>query len=871
MKGYVKKGIRNFKVLLEKYWKKILMVVGIFITLAVLLVQGIRTGDNFSGIETWDDQRSTLWPVLASMVITMLGSLITTYVFLKEALDRTVDEKPYYGVVINEYRTRIMKHLWRYLVAIFILMAFVIIMYSVFYFGKIRTNKRFRIIIVALYVISMVYSGVVLRKCIDINKGLFTTAKQLIKARTAKSRELLQMKPEKIREIHEETVGQDERMEKWLQVELRDASYSMDKEKFVSRFSEWERFLMLLLEDSKGFLKEKSITERITTAVMDGMKIFEQDEDMEKQDANANGWSMGAYQKIRSYQEKNYIGKEMFCSMAMLLSEYRDLLKVQMETGQNERTVFYIEDASNELAGLFALFILELSTNVFRILPKIEIFLPAGRFQCANFYNTRFENSAFRSASFKDSVFSRSKISNSNFGMALFQNCEFFSVDSRNCSMSNVLFDLCNLRESIFEDVDFTGAYVKKCNLEKAVFHDCILSNMEIEESKFYQNNFTNSKIWNITLRDIPGETFRECDFSDSDISNVRICIKKEKRKWKSPDRAHTLESRKYLEFLAKEDIADSFWSDQETITDIRTAVNDFQLGGRFFRGFRIEGEIREKKRNRTRCVWSDVEEEAVIIVCESVFKNAKIRDARFYRVNLDQSVFTYADMKGAYFLSVHMPGCILDGANLRESLLWAVNLQSAVLTDAILFKAVCKMVNFEDAALSKIHASKAEMFYCSFERSDCSGIDLTKALIDNCSFRDAILTNGELTDARFCSVDFENCIADGMLSAYSIFTECTLRNAYLKESCFNYTVFRACDFSLANFNDSTVTNVEFHDCNFEESNFRRTCFVNAYFSGNMKMKAELFDGCTFIRPKFMGSNKGFEEELRARNTAIIE
>ena len=38
-----------------------------------------------------DDQRSTLWPLLITLIATMLGSLITSYVFLKEALDRTSD------------------------------------------------------------------------------------------------------------------------------------------------------------------------------------------------------------------------------------------------------------------------------------------------------------------------------------------------------------------------------------------------------------------------------------------------------------------------------------------------------------------------------------------------------------------------------------------------------------------------------------------------------------------------------------------------------------------------------------------------------------------------------------------------------------
>lgn len=872
MKGYVKKGIRDVKGFLNRHWKNVFIVSGICIVVLLFVAMGVRAEESFSDIETWDDQRATLWPLLASMVVTMLGSLITTYVFLKEALDRTVDEKPYYGVVIHEYRSKIMRHLWWYSVATFMLMALVIIMYTVLYFWNIRISKRIRMIVVVLYGLSMVYSGVVLRKCININAGLFSVVKKLIKRRAEEFRKFAESKSDvNIREIHRQIAGDKERMEQWLQVEpLNTFHYGVGKKEFVNRFSEWERFLMLLVEEGQGALKQKPLDERIKAAVLDGMKIFEAN-DIERQDAESNGWSEGAYKKIKTYQESQYISKDEFCKIAILLSEYRDLLKVEMEIDPNETVMFYAEDGSEELAGLFAFFVLELSINVFRILPKIEIFLPAGRFQCVNFYNTRFENSAFRSASFTDSVFSRSKLFNSNFGMALFKDCEFFSVDSRNCSLSNVKFDSCSLKEAIFEDVDFTGTYLENCDLEKAVFHECIFSNMEVKGVKFYQNNFTNSKIWNILSYDVREQKLQECNFSDSDLYNIRFYVSKETRRMTGWKKEYTLENRKYLEFLGREDIADFFWSKQGGNADIWTAVKDFKLGGGFFRGDRLQGKMGEKKTSKEKSIWSCIEEEAVMLFQESVFKNAKMRDAKFYRVNLDQSIFSQADMKEAYLLSVHMSGSILDGANLRESLFWAVNLQNAVLTDAILFKTMCKMVNFEDAGLRNLHASKAKICYCSFERSDCSCIDLTKAQVSDSSFRDVILTNAELTDARFQSVDFENCIADGMLSAYSIFNECTLRNAYLRESCFNYTVFRACDFGMANFNDSTVTNVEFHDCNFEESNFRGTCFVNAYFSGNMQMTPEIFEGCRFIRPRFAGSDTSFEESLKNLGIVIIK
>lgn len=61
----------------------------------------------------WSDFRTVLIPIIVSVVITLLGCLITTYIFLKEALDRVGDQKPYAVEVIGRYRKKtIHRLLW---------------------------------------------------------------------------------------------------------------------------------------------------------------------------------------------------------------------------------------------------------------------------------------------------------------------------------------------------------------------------------------------------------------------------------------------------------------------------------------------------------------------------------------------------------------------------------------------------------------------------------------------------------------------------------------------------------------------------------------------------------------------------------------
>ena len=125
----------------DKKRSKLKVTVTIIVVFAVAVaVIFLISEEKFDEInKVYDDQRSTLWPVLITLIATMLGSLITSYVFLKEALDRTSDEKTYYSVVIREYRDKTMRSLWLYMLTSIALMGIVIFLYSMFYFVTYRS------------------------------------------------------------------------------------------------------------------------------------------------------------------------------------------------------------------------------------------------------------------------------------------------------------------------------------------------------------------------------------------------------------------------------------------------------------------------------------------------------------------------------------------------------------------------------------------------------------------------------------------------------------------------------------------------------------------------------------------------------------
>ncbi len=827
-----------------------------------------------------DDQRSTLWPLLVSLIIAMVGSLITTYVFLKSALDRTADEKPYFLAVIRKYREETVKKLWRYTVFSLVLITLVVVLYALFYFVEIRFSAVVRVLLIFAYLAGLAGAAYVLHKCIDIDRGLDTTAKNLLDEKIQHDLKDINICVLPIRSCMKRLGLISEDQIKWLQIEKRegDKKYIIDKTKLIARFSEWEKFTRMLTGPDGMPIDERSMRELITASVEKGMQIFSgTNGDIEDRDAKANRWDTDAYKNIQLCRRELAMSGASFGRAFALLSECRNLLLVLSDLEQTPKdgkqdNNNFIAGKDSELSDIFFYFLICLSVEVFRILPKITVFFPAGRFDAADFYGVRFEDSSFRSSSFTNAVFTRAKINNSNFSISKFTHCLFFNTDSRNCSFSNTLLEKCDFQEAVFDDVDFTGAELTDCDLRKASFQNSFLVNLVLKDTALGENEFLDSKIGNVFLT-YGGETppsFKNCNFTNSSLTEIRLYCK-----GLLDERDHTGDNWQIKElhsFLQDSELQAKFFpgpQEQETgIKALKEIADPFSFSSSIFADPK-EGRFADES---VIPIWAYIKEATPISWSECVFRRTVMPGFRFFKANLDQSVFDDAQINNAAFFCVYMPGCLMRGVNLREALLLAVVMKSVILDDAIFFKSTCKIVNFEDASLRHLHASEAFLQYCSFSRSDCSNIDFTRAQIRDSAFRDAILTGAELTESQFKNATLVNSVADQMLASYTMFEGCSFLNADLSQSNLNYAEFRNCAFGLADFSDCTVTGARFEECDFNNSNFRGSCFVQAVFVNCENLSVEIFEECMFIQCSFLERNEDFGKDLSgSRKVRVVE
>ena len=794
-----------------------------------------------------DDQRSTLWPLLITLIATMLGSLITSYVFLKEALDRTSDEKTYYSVVIREYREKTMRSLWLYMLTSLALMGIVICLYSMFYFMHIRSRDEVRIILILSYGVCMIGSAWFLNKCIDIDRGLHKTADKLLKIQIAEARELLvtlQQKRDKM--LRESSVNESfdklidritsgtESTEAWLQIEDETEKSRINKKKFINRFSEWEKILFCLAENGEGFLHRQSMAERVRFAVEHGETVYG-DTDVEQSDARAHTWGKNSpYKEVFRIKQALKIDGAGFCDAYYLLSEIRNLLQVQMETAPRKEAEPLKE---NEVGTLFLFFLMQLSLYVFCMLPKLEVFFPSGKFSFIDFYGIRFETSSFRTSLFDCCLFVRNRMKDCNFGMASFDNCEFYYTSSDDCSFTNTLFESCFFHNAKFENVDFTGAVLEDCDLKRAQFEGVILANVTLTGASLGKNNFSSSRLTDITVtlaQDEDGNRdMKECGFASSVLERVKLDLFPEKDYRQVFPR---------IRAEAKEEKA-------EILQERKCRYGQ-------------NGLMMQK-------TWGKVAQEAVFKMDQCDFTSAELTGIVFYRTCMEQSVFVKTQMDSIKIYACDMHGCIMEQANLRQGRICASDFRSAVLADAIFYRSRCRLVNFEDSDMNKLHASAARFSLCSFERSDCSRIDLTMARVTESSFQDVILKEAELTRAFFTRVSFVNCIADGMLSSYSTFKDCIFKNAFLGHSSFNYSEFFNCSFAFASFADSTVSGARFDSCDFTETNFNKTCFIGVTFKDSKNLNVDSFIEARFINPVFEGTDESFERALKEKGIEV--
>ena len=824
----------------DKKRSKLKVTVSIVIIFAVAVaVIFLISEEKFDEInKVYDDQRSTLWPMLITLIATMLGSLITSYVFLKEALDRTSDEKTYYSVVIREYRDKTMRSLWIYMLTSLALMGIVICLYSMFYFRHIRSRDEVRIILIVLYRVCLIGSAWFLNKCIDIDRGLHKTADKLFKLQSAEARKLLDTLKQKrermlwdrsdnetFDELIDRITNGAESLEAWLQIEDETKVNRINKKKFINRFSEWEKILFCLAENGEGFLHRQSMAERVRFAVEHGESVYG-DTDVEQNDAKAHAWGKNyPYENVLGIKQAIKIDGGGFCDAYYLLSEIRNLLQVQIETDPRKEREPLKE---NEIGTLFLFFLMQLSLYVFCMLPKLEVFFPSGKFSFIDFYGIRFESSSFRTSLFDSSLFVRNRIKDCNFGMASFKNCEFYYTSSEDCSFANTFFEDCFFQNAAFENVDFTGAELRNCDLKRAQFEGVVLANVNLEKGELGKNQFSSSRLIDIeiTLKQGEDRDMKECGFVSSVLERIRLDLFPEK---------DSFEALRLIWTEAKGEKADMLKE--------RNCL------------YRDNSRMMKK-------TWGIIAEEAVFKMNQCDFTDAELTDIVFYRTCMEQSVFVKTQMDSSKIYACDMHGCIMEQANLRQGRIGASDFRSTVLSDAIFYKSRCCLVNFEDSDMNKLHASVAKFSLCSFERSDCSRIDLTMARVNESSFQDVILKEAELTRAIFSKVSFINCIASGMLSSYSTFEDCIFKNAFLGQSSFNYSVFRKCNFAFASFADGTVSGAEFDGCDFTETNFNNTCFIGVIFKDSKNLNVDSFKGAKFINPVFEGTDKFFDRIL---------
>lgn len=833
----------------DKKRSKLKATVAIIVIFAVAAaVIFLISEEQFSEInKVDDDQRSTLWPLLITLIATMLGSLITSYVFLKEALDRTSDEKTYYSVVIREYREKTMRSLWLYMLTSLALMGIVICLYSMFYFMHIRSRDEVRIILILSYGVCMIGSAWFLNKCIDIDRGLHKTADKLLKIQIAEARELLvtlqqkrdqMLRESSVNESFDELIDRitsgTESTEAWLQIEDETEKSRINKKKFINRFSEWEKILFCLAENGEGFLHRQSMAERVRFAVEHGETVYG-DTDVEQNDARAHTWGKNSpYKEVFRIKQALKIDGTGFCDAYYLLSEIRNLLQVQMETAPRKEAEPLKE---NEVGTLFLFFLMQLSLYVFCMLPKLEVFFPSGKFSFIDFYGIRFETSSFRTSLFDCCLFVRNRMKDCNFGMASFDNCEFYYTSSDDCSFTNTLFESCFFHNAKFENVDFTGAVLENCDLKRAQFEGVVLANVTLTGASLGKNNFSSSRLTDITVtlaQDEDGnKEMKECGFASSVLERVKLDLFPEKDYRQVFPRIRT-EAKKEKADILKE-------------RKCRYGQKDLMM----------------------QKTWGKVAKEAVFKMDQCDFTSAELTGIVFYRTCMEQSVFVKTQMDSIKIYACDMHGCIMEQANLRQGRIRASDFRSAVLADAIFYRSRCRLVNFEDSDMNKLHASAARFSLCSFERSDCSRIDLTMARVTESSFQDVILKEAELTRAFFTKVSFVNCIADGMLSSYSTFKDCIFKNAFLGHSSFNYSEFFNCSFAFASFADSTVSGARFDSCDFTETNFNNTCFIGVTFKDSKKLNVDSFIEARFINPVFEGADKSFEKALKEKGIEV--
>ena len=798
----------------------------------------------------WSDFRTVLIPVIISVVITLLGSLITTYIFLKEALDRVTDQKPYAVEVISCYRKKTIKRLQKLFALTIMLTGFTAILYFLFW-DENETNLCIfigHLAWIASVVSLCILSGVFLNSCVDTESILLTEALEIEKKIKKEACTLTQedaFREGFIRSVSgnpgvfsgQQRKENDSKMDnrRWkelcneleLEIDEREGGRFIQEKSFMFHFSALEEWLKLLANTFSD-QKEDDI---FSTKLIHGLNHAEtlNGDVLEKSANNDLSENVFCHRLIKRFgkekEELKGIESQHIYKMYMLLSRYRDVIRFIYETDEEECREKQM-DVGGDDNILKVYYLLQKSCYLLylRVIPKITVMQPMGKLVDIDFYGCRIEDSSFRGGVFSRAMLARIKAVNTNFDMVKFRVTSFFNGDVRNCAMSNCVFKSVDFERAGFENIDFNYSYFWNCNFRSASLKKSRFSQNTINRAILFDTDFSSSRMWDVFFLNLKGNEIRDCIFADADIMGWKIISQNNEKDYKKEIEQMKAAAKcqgesQMIEWIqelclppSKEgmNVADGALP-RVQIAEFYNKIKKYMCSY-----FRWQEENQKTNEIDNQDIWLKIDCLMKLHISNSIFSGARIRNNFFFLTGFDRGIFKEAQMERLQALFLDMKGCVAIGANLKESWLIGVDLRQSNLEEVNLYQAKLSGVNLEDVNLIRAQASQSHVSSCNFGRSICSDLSLTGATVWDTSFCDAILERAEFTGSKFVRVALRRSVLEGLLSPYGEFIDCDFGEANLTGANFNFCKFRGCRFDRAVLRDVSKMGATFERCTFE-------------------------------------------------------
>lgn len=245
-------------------------VVVLVMIILILIGLDVRTGcshvrQGSYASSSWE----IVWPVIVSTLIAVFGTLVTSYVFLKDAMDRTIDEKPYYGKIIERYRQERIDWLIIYSILFVGISGYLILFQKAAGQGSEKYYDLFLYLGIVVVVVLLLGSLLFLYQCINIDKSIYKSAGKALDELELDIRELWERQDQQWGGFIDSYAGQREKdLQTFLEVEESGtgAGRLFSESKFVVKFSEWEKFILSFLDRSFGFQTGQTVEQRIAIA-----------------------------------------------------------------------------------------------------------------------------------------------------------------------------------------------------------------------------------------------------------------------------------------------------------------------------------------------------------------------------------------------------------------------------------------------------------------------------------------------------------------------------------------------------------------------------------------------------------------------------